>query len=555
MIRKLAVLAALALAMPVIAEEARQRYTIVTNPDAPRSASLRGITSNAEEKIARRVRTYRNISGFAADLTSSEAEELRKSSGVMSVEPVVERYAATLPAQVAADYESYEHQIIPWGLPVVRVQDVWPVTRGEGINVVVLDTGIDWNHPDLQAAYQGGVNILDETKPPMDDNKHGTHVAGIIAATDNDFGVVGAAPGVKLWSVKVLDISGKGYDEYTAAGIDWVVDQQRLWGGRWVINMSLGSAALGGKLEGLAVQRAYSAGIVLVASAGNRSQDWLDYPAAYPGVIAVGAVGEDGEKAEFSSYGGDMPLVAPGVAVQSTFIEGLEEIAEVAPTGTELSAARGLVGSPFGVVTGKLVHSGYGDVGQFPANIAGNIALIQRGGDLAFREKARNAKNAGAAAVVIWNNDPTDTSPPFWTLVPQGCPTGDDCPDEWKNYVFPVTIGVSNAEGLKLVAQNGKTTTVTFLAQRYGRLSGTSMAAPHVASTAALLLSLDPTMNPSEVLFVLRHTARDTSKPGWDFQTSWGIVDALAAAQFVAPDRFNLPPPNYTSPRRRSTRP
>jgi len=555
MIRKLAVLAALALAMPVIAEEARQRYTIVTSPDAPRPARLQRLTSNAEEKIARRVRTYRNISGFAADLTPAEADALRMSSGVTSVEPVVERYASALPGTIAAHYESYEQQVVPWGLPVTRLPEVWPVTRGEGINVAVLDTGIDWNHPDLQEAYEGGVNILDETKSAMDNNFHGTHVAGIIAATDNAFGVVGGAPGVKLWNVKVLDSDGKGYDEYTAAGIDWVVEQQRLWGGRWVINMSLGSAALGGKLEGLAVQRAYSAGIVLVASAGNRSQDWLDFPAAYPGVIAVGAVGEDGEKAEFSSYGGGMPIVAPGVLVQSTFIEGLEEASEVVVAGAEPTASRGVIGSPFGVVTGKLVHSGFGDVGQFPANITGNIALIQRGGDLAFREKVRNAKNAGAAAVVIWNNDPTDPRPPLWTLVPNGCPDGDQCPDEWKNYAFLPTVGVANTEGLYLVTQNGKTATVTFLSQRYGRLSGTSMAAPHVAATSALLLALDPAMNPSEVEFVLRHTARDTSKPGWDFQTSWGIVDALAAAQFVAPDRFNLPPPNYTSPRRRSTRP
>jgi serine protease len=557
MIRKLAVLAVLVLAMPLIAET-RQRYTIVTNPDAPRASSLRRLTSNAEEKIARRVRTYRNISGFAADLTPAEAEELRKSPGVTAVEPVVERYAASLgvvPNTVAPNYEHYEHQITPWGLPVVHAKDVWPVTRGEGINVAVLDTGIDWNHPDLQAAYAGGINILDETKPPMDDNFHGTHVAGIIAATDNDFGVVGAAPGVKLWNVKVLDREGKGYDEYTAAGIDWVVEQQRLWGGRWVINMSLGSASLGGKLEGLAVQRAYAAGVVLVASAGNRNQDWLDYPAAYPGVIAVGAVGEDGEKAEFSSYGGGMPIVAPGVAVQSTFIEGREEIGEVA-VGTAETVARGLIGSPFGTFTGKIVPSGHGELGQFPANVAGNIALIQRGGVLSFREKARNAKNAGAAAVVIWNHDASDPRPPLWTLTPRGCGAGEDnCEPEWQNYAFPLTVGVANTEGLALVAKAGQTANITFISARYGRLSGTSMAAPHVASTAALLLALDPTMNASEVQFVIRHTARDTSKPGWDFKTSWGIVDALAAAQFVAPSRFNLPPTNYTSPRRRSARP
>jgi serine protease len=554
MLRKLAVLAVLLLAMPVIAEETRQRYTIVTNPDAPRPSRLRRLTSNAQEKVARRVRTFQNIPAYAADLTPAEAEELRKSAGVTSVDPVVERYASSL-SSIAPHYEKYDQQITPWGLPIVHIKDVWPATRGESINVAVLDTGIDWTHPDLVAAYSGGINILDDTKPPMDDNFHGTHVAGIIAATDNDFGVVGGAPDVKLWNVKVLDREGKGYDEYTAAGIDWVVEQQRLWGGRWVINMSLGSASLGGKLEGLAVQRAYAAGIVLVASAGNRNQDWLDYPAAYPGVLAVGAIGEDGEKAEFSSYGGGMLVVAPGVAVQSTFLAGQEEISEVT-IGAELTESRGLIGSPFGQFTGKIVPCGRGELGQFPANVAGNIALIQRGGELSFREKARNAKDTGASAVVIWNHDASDPKVPLWTLTPKGCGVGENnCEPEWKDYAFPLTVGVTNVKGLELVGKAGQTATVTFLEARYGRLSGTSMAAPHVASTAALLLALDPTLNPSEVQFVIRHTARDTSKPGWDHKTAWGIVDALAAAKFVAPSRFNLPPTNYTSPRRRSTRP
>ena len=520
---------------------------------APRTQALRRLTASSEEKIARRIRSFRNIPAYAADLTPSEAEALRKSGDVVSVDPVVERHIATV-GPISANYENYDHQITPWGLPVVHAKDVWVATRGEGINVAVLDTGIDWTHPDLAPAYQGGVNILDDTKPPMDDNFHGTHVAGIIAAADNDFGVVGTAPGVKLWNVKALDKEGKGYDEFTAAGIDWVVEKQKEIGGRWVINMSIGSASVGGKLEGLAVQRAFEAGIVLVASAGNRNQDWLDYPAAYPGVIAVGAIGEDGEKAEFSSYGGGMPLVAPGVAVQSTFKDNYQQVSDVT-IGAESTEARGLIGSPYGQVTGKIVSCGRGELGQFPAGVAGNIALIQRGGDLSFREKARNAKNAGATAVVIWNHDASDPDAPLWTLTPKGCGAGEtNCEPEWLGYQFPLTVGVANAKGLALVAKAGQTGTVTHQPARYGRLSGTSMAAPHVSGTAALLLALDPAMNPSEVQFVLRHTARDTSKPGWDFYTSWGIVDALAAAKFVAPARFNLPPTGYTSPRRRSTR-
>jgi serine protease len=552
-LRKVAVLAVLVLAMPLVAET-RQRYTVVMTSDAPQATAVRRLTSNAEEKVARHVRTYRNVPGFAADLTAEEAEALRKTAGISSVEPVVERWASGIVAgQPAANYEHYEQQVVPWGIPVVHADQVWPVTRGEGINVAVLDTGVDWTHPDLAPAYAGGVNILDDTKLPIDDNLHGTHVSGIIAAADNAFGVIGIAPDVKLWNVKVLDQIGKGDDEYTAAGIDWVVEQQRLFGGRWVINMSLG-AALPGKLEKLAVQRAHEAGIVMVAAAGNRSKDFLDFPAAYPGVIAVGAVGEDGKKADFSSYGFGMPIVAPGVLVQSTMRLGIEIIGEVA-LGAEINESRGLIGSPYGTFTGKLVSCGHGQAGQFPAGVAGNIALIQRGGELSFREKARNAKTAGAAAVVIWNHETTPGSP-LWTLRPKGCGPGETgCDPEWQDYVFPLTVGVSNEIGLKLVARNNQTATINYLQARYGRLSGTSMAAPHVAGISALLLALDPTMNPTELEFVLRHTAHDTADPGWDYETAWGIVDALAAAQFVAPQRFNVPPPNYTSPRRRASRP
>lgn len=551
MIRKLVVLLAFVVAMPLLAET-RQRYTVVTDRDAPREHGVGRLTTDSGERIARRVRTFRNLPGFAADLTAEEAAQLRASAGVLSVDPVVERYASAIPpGGIAPDYDRYDEQVVPWGLPVVRAHEVWPVTRGEGINVAVLDTGIDWNHPDLSAAYAGGVNILDVTKSPMDDNKHGTHVAGIIAATDNEFGVVGAAPGVKLWNVKVLDVTGKGYDEYTAAGIDWVVEQQRLYGGRWVINMSLGSASRGGNLEREAVDRALALGVVLIAAAGNRGTDFLDYPAAYPGVIAVGAVGEDGARAEFSSWGGRMEIVAPGVLVQSTMIEGVEFVAEVLADTPHQGA--GLIGSPYGTVTGKLISCGLGHPEEIPPSVSGNIALIKRG-DLAFREKARNAKEAGATAVVITNHEPEDKLP-LWTLWPRGCgPTENNCEPEWKDYAFPITIGTTEAEGIALAGQVNQTVTLTYLTSRYMRLSGTSMSTPYVASVSALLLALEPTLRPVDIAFVLRHTARDTGDPGWDRHTGYGIVDARAAGEFVAPAKFNVPPPSYKG-RRRSARP
>jgi len=545
--------ATIAASLPMLAET-RQRYTITTAAAAPHARAMR-MVSNAEDKPLR-MRTFTNINGFAADLTEEEVVELRNTAGVQSVDPVVERWASGLsagrPDDFTSNLESYEQQVTPWGLPVIHAADVWPVTRGEGINVVVLDTGIDFNHPDLKAAYVGGYNVYSPASLPIDDNFHGTHVAGTIAATDNGFGVIGAAPGVRLWVVKALDSTGKSFDEYIAAGIDWAVGKQQELGGRWVVNMSIGAAAEGGRLERAAVVRAADAGLILVAAAGNRGAAFLDFPAAYEGVIPVGAIGEDGRRAEFSSWGMRMDVVGPGVMVQSTFLDGYHPAADVV-IGSDSYTALGLIGSPKTRISGRIVDCKLGAPEDFTAAVQGNIALIRRG-TLDFREKARNAKQAGATAVVVWDHVPESELKP-WTMLPQGCPTGPQCPAEWKDYVFPLAIGVTYEDGQKLLGRANANATASFVFAQYGRLSGTSMATPHVSSTAALLLSLDRTLKPIDIAFVLKHTARDTADPGWDFETGWGVVDALAAAQYVAPEEFGLPPNDYKPGRRRSVRP
>lgn len=547
--RTLVALVVLAIASNTFAES-RQRYTIATN-GALRGAALR-IATQSEDAKARHVRRFSKIDGFAADLTAEEAEELRNSAGVIAVQPVVERRISDM-GGVQSNLESYTHQVTPWGLPYIHAEDVWPVTRGEGINVVVLDTGIDLNHPDLKDAIVGGYNVLQPSQPPMDDNFHGTHVAGIIAAQDNGFGVIGIAPKVKLWAVKALDQEGKGFDETVAAGIDWVVNKQSELGGRWVINMSIGAASKGGTLEEKAIDRAFAAGIIMIAAAGNRGTAFLDYPAAYRGVIPVGAIGEDGRKADFSSYGFGMPIVAPGVEVPSTLIAGVAEAADVIIQDDEY-LGRGVIGSPFGSANGRIVDAKLGRPDELTGSVSGNIALIKRG-DLEFREKVRNAKNAGAKAVVIWNNEDGD-EPPLFTLLPRPCndPASNQCPEEWRNYPFLLTIAVTRADGLKLQELADHDGVVSFFNQIYGRKTGTSMATPHVAATAALVLSLKPEMTPVNMEWLLRNSAHDTGDPGWDYFTGYGCVDALAAAQLAAPERFGVQP-GQPKNKRRTTRP
>jgi subtilisin family serine protease len=550
--RTLVALAALAVASIAFGGETRQRYTIATS-GALKGAALR-MASDSEDGASRHVRRFTNIDGFAADLTAEEAKELRQSAGVVSVDPVVERHVTEVGGRVMSNLESYSKQIIPWGIDAIHARQVWPVTKGEGINVVVLDTGIDFNHPDLKAVYAGGYNVLSPADPPMDDLFHGTHVAGTIAAQDNAFGVVGAAPGVKLWAVKALNAQGKGFDEGIALGIDWIISKAHEVGGRWVVNMSFGSAVRGGNMEEAAISRAYDAGIIMIAAAGNDGHDFLEFPAAYAGVIPVGAVNDQDIRADFSNFGYGIDAVGPGVDVPSCVIDGVEEGADII-VGDTTVLARGLIGSPFGVVTGRIVDAKLGRPDEFTAAVNGNIALIKRG-ELDFREKVRNAKNAGAKAVVIWNSDPTDAVPAF-TLLPRDCDDPDDpeCPDEWKNYQFILSMNVTKADGIKLQGLANQNATASFFSALYSRKSGTSMATPHVAAAAALVLALKPDIKPVDMNWLIRRTARDLGDEGWDYQTSYGMVDALAAAKFVAPERFGVPQPSTPITKRRSSRP
>jgi subtilisin family serine protease len=531
--RRLSPILALLCALPLFAEET-QRY-VVAMRSRPAASRIR-VLANGDEH---RVRAFRNVNAFAADLTASEVAELRRSEGVELVTPVVERSAMDLDPASNAVSELQSS----WGVEAVHAPEVWRVTRGENVNVAVLDTGIDIGHPDLRDAYAGGTNILDASKSPQDDNKHGTHVAGIIGARGNGFGVIGVAPAARVWAVKVLNSEGNGTDETVTAGIDWVIEQARTRGGSWIINLSLGSNAPS-EVEQRAVESALAGRIVVVAAAGNRTP-WIRYPAHYPGVIAVGALDSAQKRADFSSRGFGLSIMAPGAAIYSTLLQGSVRVADVRPPDSVVPGW-GLLGSPLGSVRGSMLDAGFGRLEDIPLDMAGHIALIQRG-EIPFREKARNAKDAGATAIVIWNNQAAEGEQ-TWTLVP---PADDPA---WRNYEFPLAVGVSQEEGLRLQSVM-EVVDVGIRDDSYGKLNGTSMASPHVAGIVALMLAVAPETPVLQIKYVLEHTAHDLEDSGWDMNTGWGAVDALAAAEYVAPDKFGVPPPvPPQSPRRRAAR-
>jgi subtilisin family serine protease len=249
-------------------------------------------------------------------------------------------------------------QEIPTGIRRVRAPEssTHAGNGGGAVNsdIAILDTGVELKHPDLTVA--GGVDCVPGSSGYDDERGHGTHIAGIAAAKDNGNGVVGVAPGARIWAVRVLDAAGDGSLATLACGIDWVTAHAAAIK---VANMSLvGRDTDQGCHDGAlheAICRSVAAGVVYTVAAGNDGVDAADYtPASYPEVIAVGALadydgrpgglgrepvdcpgGPDDQFANFSDYGAPIALIAPGVCIRSTWInDGYATL-----TGTSQAAA------------------------------------------------------------------------------------------------------------------------------------------------------------------------------------------------------------------------
>ncbi|MFA6030195.1 MAG: S8 family peptidase [Elusimicrobiota bacterium] len=222
--------------------------------------------------------------------------------------PALHEVMASLPTFVKTDGTDGE---IPWGIARVKAPEAWATTEGAGVKVAVIDTGIDCTHPDVAANCAGGVNYVDSKKPPMDDNSHGTHVSGTIGAVRDGKGVVGVAPKVRLYAVKVLDAEGSGSLTGIIKGLVWAANN-----GMQVANLSLG-APMGSTFMRLAVTYAKMRGVALMCAAGNDSGS-VNYPAAYNGAIAIAALDSKDKIAYFSSRGPEVKFIAPGVDVLSS---------------------------------------------------------------------------------------------------------------------------------------------------------------------------------------------------------------------------------------------
>lgn len=501
------------MSLEVAEAQARKRYLVATLSGARDSAAA---AFGAGERETRRLRPFEGIEGFAVDLTDAEAAAMARRSDVRYVEPDALRFVADDAMTERMDVR----QLSSYGVRMVEANPVWAATRGEGIRVGIIDTGIDADHPDLVRAFAGGWDFVHDDAIPEEEavgpgHAHGTRMAGVIAATDNAFGVVGVAPGVSLYALKVFPKSGGARTSDIIRALQWAVDHHLD-----VVNCSFGGDDPS-QLEAEAYQAARDANVLVIAAVGNDGTH-VRYPAAYASVVGVSAVDRSGSQATFSNRGKEVDLVAPGVDVMSTMRIGRGRVGSVLLDNGFAIAAHPLEFSPIRNREGSVVDCRFAEPGRFPAEVKGNVAYVARG-DQSPRDKADAAMRAGATAMIFANNTTDDT--PFRGTLGYGS-------SRW-----PVAVSVAPSGGAAILGYTG-TVRVDSYVTDYEASDGTSLSAPFVVGAAALIRALRPDLSAGEVLDVLLRTAKDLGAPGCDELYGCGLVSAFAAAQEVAPERF-----------------
>ncbi len=348
-VRKLAVLFLIValvlplLASPAAASSGKKDYIVVYHPDTDPDQASAALASNYSAEV---VSVYRHaLRGSFVRANARQLEQIAADPNVAFIEANQEW---SVDAQTIAT--GLSRAFAP-GNPNLSINGVHDFTVDA--DVAVLDTGIDLDHPDLNVVsainctlsgpYEGTCDGIKD-----DGHGHGSHVAGIIGALDNSIGVVGIAPGVRLWAVKVLTNYGSGTTAQIIAGIDYVAEHADAIE---VANMSLGGTGESIAMD-LAISNAVAAGVTFALSAGNSNIDVNNYhPGGNPDAITVSALADfdglpgglaaptcytdiDDTRANFSNYGAGVDIAAPGACIYSTYMDG----GYATMSGTSMSA-------------------------------------------------------------------------------------------------------------------------------------------------------------------------------------------------------------------------
>ncbi|KIF51166.1 S8 family serine peptidase [Vibrio owensii] len=471
---------------------------------------------------ARKVEKLGNRAIYSVEMEDSELGQLRNRSDVEYVEIDPPRYLLS--------------ETIPWGYEAVNAQLLDDSNAGNR-TVCIIDSGYDLAHNDLSGNRVSGTNDsgTGSWSVPGNNNAHGTHVAGTIAAIANTEGIKGVMPNqnVNLHIVKVFNEAGWGYSSSLVKAVQTCADN-----GANVVNMSLGGSQ-SSVTEKNALQTIYDQGVLLIAAAGNDGNTAHSYPASYDSVMSVAAVDDKRDHAAFSQATDQVEIAGPGVAILSTVTVGEGKLSDIRLNGVS-QFDRGIVphnrliqsGGSYGPdpvagsITATLASCDVSGSSFSCGDMSGKICLTERVGNQSSGnypeiDAVQACYNAGASAAIVYSNSELPgLQNPF--LVDQN------------NAARIVSVTVDRAFGQELLGYVGQDITVsTTKGEDYEYYNGTSMATPHVTGVAGLVWSYHPTCTAAQVRNALIKTATDIDVTGRDNRTGHGLVNAEAAKQYL----------------------
>ncbi|WP_026572676.1 S8 family serine peptidase [Bacillus sp. UNC438CL73TsuS30] len=467
------------------------------------------------------------ITGFSIEGNRAAITKLAENVKILNVSPVTSYQAQTEESVKIIGGEEVRGLFSPKNQRLT----------GKGITVAVIDTGVDYTHPDLRRNYGGGHDLVDNDKDPMETRAigkatiHGTHVAGIIAANGK---IRGVAPEAKIIAYRALGPGGGGTTEQVIAAIDQAIKDKVD-----IMNLSLGNDVNGPDLPiSLALNRAVDKGIVAVAANGNAGPN-------------IWTVGSPGTASKAISVGASTPTME----IPYLLIEGTREKIRIHPMeGSE----KWELDRSYTIVDGGIGKK------EDLKNVTGKIVLIKRGG-LTFTEKAKNAQKAGAKAVLIYNNMSGNFIGNLESLMP--LPVGSISKRDGEQLLKKEStiIRIDQSEEKDRMAEFSSRGPVTgtwevkpdivapgvainsTVPGGYLSLQGTSMAAPHVAGACALIKQAHPDWTPQQIKASLMNTAKPLFKnantPYRTYEQGAGriqVPEAVKAESLVTPSSIHF---------------